>query len=130
MSDKIYRILIVDDDQDILANLSDILNGTLAMRRILRLVGRTRLEKIERLCPSHSECHYDLCLLDFKMPGIDGVELYQQILQFNPKLRAIMVTAYAGDDGVKRAVEAGTWQVLRKPVDIDLLLTTIAEAIH
>ncbi len=129
MSDKIYRILIVDDDQDILANLSDILND-LGYETDTATCGEDAIGKIERLCPSHSECHYDLCLLDFKMPGIDGVELYQQILQFNPKLRAIMVTAYAGDDGVKRAVEAGTWQVLRKPVDIDLLLTTIAEAIH
>jgi CheY-like chemotaxis protein len=63
------------------------------------------------------------------MPGIDGVELYERILEFNPNLRAIMVTAYAGDDGVQRAVDAGTWRVLRKPVDIKKLLHTIVEAI-
>lgn len=60
---------------------------------------------------------------------IDGVQLYKRILEFNPKLRAIMITAYAGDDGVQRALEAGTWKVLRKPVDIQLLLSMIKEAV-
>ena len=61
------------------------------------------------------------------MPGIDGVELYQEIQNYNPKLRAIMITAYAGDDGVQRAVEAGTWKVLRKPVDMEQLIDMIKE---
>lgn len=128
MNKKVYRILIVDDDQDILANLSDILND-LGYETDTATCGEDAIGKVEQFCPSQSQCQYDLCLLDFKMPGIDGVELYERILEFNPKLRAIMVTAFAGDDGIKRAVEAGTWEVLRKPVDISILLDTIAEAI-
>ena len=128
MNNKIYRILIVDDDQDILANLSDILND-LGYETDTATCGEDAIGKVEQFCPNQAQCQYDLCLLDFRMPGIDGVELYQKIRQFNPKLRAIMVTAFAGDDGIKRAIEAGTWQVLRKPVDITLLLETIAAAI-
>ena len=120
--------MIVDDDRDILANLSDILND-IGYETDTATCGEDAIGKVEEFCASEKDCKYDLCLLDFKMPGIDGVELYKRILEFNPKLRAIMVTAYAGDDGIKRAVEAGTWQVLRKPVDIALLLDTIAEAI-
>jgi CheY-like chemotaxis protein len=129
MSDKIYRILIVDDDKDILANLSDILTD-LGYETDTAVCGEDAIGKVEQFCPNQTECRYDLCLLDFKMPGIDGVELYEKILEYNPKLRAIMVTAYAGDDGVQRAIDAGTWQVLRKPVDISQLLSTIAEAIN
>lgn len=129
MNAKIYRILIVDDDRDILANLSDILTD-LGFETDTATCGEDAIGKVEQFCPSQAECRYDLCLLDFKMPGIDGVELYERILEFNPTLRAIMVTAYAGDDGIKRAIDAGTWQVLRKPVDIDLLLNTIDEAIQ
>jgi CheY-like chemotaxis protein len=129
MSDKIYRILIVDDDKDILANLSDILTD-LGYETDTAVCGEDAIGKVEQFCPNQTECRYDLCLLDFKMPGIDGVELYEKILEYNPQLRAIMVTAYAGDDGVQRAVAAGTWQVLRKPVDISQLLSTIAEAIN
>jgi CheY-like chemotaxis protein len=128
MSDKTYRILIVDDDEDILVNLSDILND-LGYKTDTAVCGEDAIGKVEQFCPNQTECRYDLCLLDFKMPGIDGVELYEKILEYNPKLRAIMVTAYAGDDGVQRAVEAGTWQVLRKPVDIEQLLSIIDDAI-
>ena len=127
MSEKVYRILIVDDDQDILANLSDILND-LGYETDTASDGEVAIGKVEQLCPNEESCKFDLCLLDFKMPGMDGVELYQKILEHNPKLRAIMITAYAGDDGIQRAVDAGTWKVLRKPVDIKQLLGTISEA--
>ncbi len=127
MSDKVYRILIVDDDQDILANLSDILTD-LGYDIDTAIDGESAILKIERLCPNSDDCRFDLCLLDFNMPGMDGVELYQKILEHNPKLRAIMITAYAGDNGIQRAVEAGTWKVLYKPVDIRQLLETITEA--
>ena len=128
MSEQVCRILIVDDDQDILANLSDILND-LGYETDTASSGEDAIGKVEQLCPSQDNCRYDLCLLDFKMPGIDGVELYKKILEYNPRLRAIMITAYAGDDGMNRAVEAGTWRVLRKPVDIEELLGLIREAV-
>lgn len=128
MLEKTYRILIVDDDEDILANLADILSD-LGYQTETANCGEDAIGKVEQFCPDQEDCFFDLCLLDFKMPGIDGVELYEKILEFSPKLRAIMITAYAGDDGVQRAVEAGTWKVLRKPVDIKLLLDMIKEAV-
>jgi CheY-like chemotaxis protein len=107
MSEKVYRILIVDDDQDILANLSDILTD-LGYQIDTAPDGEAAMVKVEECCHDAENSQYDLCLLDFKMPGMDGVELYEQILKRSPRLRAIMITAYAGDDGVQRAVDAGT----------------------
>ena len=113
-------ILIVDDDEDITANLADILSDLDYVLDVandgedaMRLVDRNR---------------YDIVLLDFKMPGVDGAELYRQIKQAQPHVVAIMVTAYAGSNGVERAKGAGTWKVLKKPVDIPELLTLIDEA--
>lgn len=128
MSKQALRILIVDDDRDILANLSDILND-LGYQTDTAIDGASAIGKVETLCPNPDNCQYDLCLLDFKMPGMDGVELYKKILVHNPRLRAIMITAYAGDDGIQRAIEAGTWKVLKKPVDIAQLLEVINEAV-
>ena len=121
------RIMIVDDDIDILANLADILED-LGYETDTAASGEIAIEKMMRICPDASDCQYDLCLLDFKMPGMDGADLYERILKINPNLRAIMITAYAGDDGIERARKIGTWKVLRKPVDIEELLSMIRES--
>ncbi len=122
-----YRILIVDDDLDILANLSDILSE-LGYEIITAASGQEALEKLSELDSSESG-RLDLCLLDFKMPGMDGVELLEKIHESRPEVPAIMVTAYAGEDGDRRAMEAGTWKVMRKPVDVRLLIGMIGQAI-
>ena len=127
MADKARRILIVDDDPDILANLADILTD-IGYDTDVAANGEDAIGILTKENSEAASERYDLCLLDFKMPGMDGVELYKKILAHNPELRAIMITAYAGDDGIQRAQDAGTWRVLRKPVDIKLLLEMIGEA--
>lgn len=125
MPGKSQRILIVDDDQDILANLADILNDV-GYETDTAGSAELAIRKIDKVCVNR--CRYDLCLLDFKMPGMDGVELFQQIQQQQPDVRALVITAYAGDDDVRRAEEAGALQVLRKPVDVPHLLSLIDQA--
>jgi len=126
MKSKNARILIVDDDADIRANIADILDD-LGYQTETASDGAVALKK---LCTQSGdpECQYDLCLLDFKMPGMDGAELFERIHQRCPGVRAIMITAYAGDDGVQKALDAGTWKVLKKPVDMGSLIDLIAEA--
>lgn len=122
-----YRILIVDDDLDILANLSDILTE-LGYDIITAASGQEALERLSEADAEDTQ-QLDLCLLDFKMPGMDGVELLEKIHERRPDVPAIMVTAYAGEDGDRRALEAGTWKVMRKPVDVRLLIGMIGQAI-
>lgn len=117
------RILIVDDDVDTLANLHDILSE-LGFEITTASSGPKALNKIKSACPKEKVC-YDLCLLDFKMPEMDGVELFKHIRQIDNGAKAIMITAYAGDDGIERAHQIGTWSVLRKPIEIGELLTEI-----
>ncbi len=125
MSGKSHRILIVDDDPDNLTNLSDILSEK-GYEIETACNGQIALAKIERAI---SDRRFDLCLLDFKMPGMDGVELIEQWQSRDPGLCAIMITAFAGDDGIQRALAAGTWKVLRKPVDMAQLLKMIDQAV-
>ena len=127
MLEKPYRILIVDDDEDCLANLSDILTEQ-GYRTETAVSGSSALGKLQKNCPEE-ERPFDLCLLDFKMPRMDGVEIKKKILAQIPGLRAIMITAFAGEEGVQRAEEVGAWKVLRKPVDIEVLLGLIDEAV-
>ncbi len=127
MTDSRRRILIVDDDADTLTNLSDILTDV-GYETETACDGQSALEKVGIRC-RQDRCRYAVCLLDFKMPGMDGVQLVQELHASFPELPAIMITAFAGDDGVRRALAAGTWKVLRKPVDISDLLLSIDEAV-
>jgi CheY-like chemotaxis protein len=113
-------ILVVDDDADIRCNVKDILDD-LGYRADTAHDGPSALHMVK----NHS---YDVALLDFKMPGMDGATLYAEMKKLRPEIVAIMVTAYAGSDGVSKAKAAGTWKVLRKPVDFAALLPLLEQA--
>ena len=68
-------ILVVDDDVDTCRNLADIL-GDLAYHVEAAHDGPSALELVRRR-------HFDVALLDLKMPGMDGLELYRAILEKN-----------------------------------------------
>ncbi len=122
MPDKPKRILIVDDDRDCLANISDILSD-IGYETVTATDGEIALSKLRRC--EDDLCRFDLALLDFKMPGMDGAVLFRKLTDVCPDLNAIILTAYAGEDGVKRSLDAGTLTVLNKPVDIPSLLSLI-----
>lgn len=120
MSASTKSILIVDDDADIRSNLQDIFCD-LGYRVDSAEDGHAALELV-------ALGSYDVVLLDFQMPGMNGASLYREIKQLRPEIVAIMITAYAGSDGMQQALDAGTWKVLRKPVDVSKLVPMVEEA--
>lgn len=70
---------------------------------------------------------FDVFLLDIKLPGIDGLEVYQHISQKDPAL-SLKVIFMTGDTMSKNILEFVTTtgcQLLRKPFTIDELLTAV-----
>jgi two-component system, NtrC family, response regulator HydG len=112
-------ILIVDDEQDTCASLSDIISD-LGYQVGVAYDGPTALE-LSRRQP------YRLALLDYKMPGMDGVELYGHLKQVRADTVGVLVTAFAADGTLRAAAEAGIRRVLPKPVDFGRLLPLIEE---
>jgi two-component system response regulator HydG len=115
------RILVVDDDPDICQNLSDILSD-LGYHIETAQDGPSALELLSRQ-------HFDIVLLDFKMPGMDGVTLYRKIKEQRAGTVAILLTAFAGPKTTGDALAAGAWKVLAKPVDFPNLLRLVKEAL-
>lgn len=72
---------------------------------------------------------WDAVVTDQTMPGMTGLDLIREIKALRPDLPCILCTGYAQDnlDGAKLR-EAGVFALLRKPVDIDELLGTLARA--
>ncbi len=64
---------------------------------------------------------YDVILLDIKMPGIDGMELLGRIIEIDPAMIVIMITAYASVDTAVQALKQGAFDYVTKPIDPDEL---------
>jgi DNA-binding NtrC family response regulator len=64
---------------------------------------------------------YDVILLDIKMPGIDGMELLSRIIEIDPAMIVIMITAYASVDTAVQALKQGAFDYVTKPIDPDEL---------
>jgi CheY-like chemotaxis protein len=114
-------ILVVDDDPDTCRNIADIL-GDLGYRVDTAPDGPAALELVRKN-------PYDVALLDFRMPGMNGLELYREIRKLRAGTVAIIVSAYTNQATRDEAIGAGAWQVLSKPVDFPKLLGLVDEAL-
>ena len=115
------KLLVVDDEVDTCDNLRDILNDVGFDVDVAH--------SGEEALALFAERHYDVALLDLKMPGMSGLELYQRIKEMGRGTVAIIVTAYATHETAHSALKAGAWKVLTKPVELGRLLDLISEAV-
>jgi CheY-like chemotaxis protein len=115
------RILVVDDDQGNRFALSKVLTG-LGYDVDAAEGGDAALELVRNN-------EYALAVLDYRMPGMDGVELYRRIHQSQPDVVGVFLTAFTTIDTVFPAIEAGVIRVLSKPVDFNELIPIVQETI-
>jgi len=67
----------------------------------------------------------DLVLLDMKIPGMDGLEILQQMKKISPDIRVIIMTAYGELEKIEAAKKLGALAHFAKPFDIVELRQTI-----
>jgi CheY-like chemotaxis protein len=115
-------ILVVDDEPDIRENLRDILSD-LGYAVDTAADGPGALDLVRKKA-------YDVALLDLRMPGMDGLELYRRIKDLRADTVAMIVTAYATDETAQAALEAGAWKIVSKPLDLAFLMRLIEEALE
>jgi NarL family two-component system response regulator LiaR len=70
----------------------------------------------------------DVILMDILMPGMDGIQATQSILQQHPQVKIIILTSYPEDDLVQRSLEAGAIGYVLKNASIDDLADAIRAA--
>jgi DNA-binding NtrC family response regulator len=116
------KILITDDEQQI--------------RRILSVMlsehgfDVAEAESGERAIEVSQEFRPDVALLDINMPGMDGLATLSSLLEQNPKLDCIMMTAYGTIRSAVEAMRRGAFDYLTKPFDNDELLLIINRALE
>lgn len=118
---KAPKILIVDDEQ----SQRDLLSGFLGKRGFevhTAQNGEVALKEYHRIFSP-------LALLDMKMPGMDGIELLTRLKEINPFIQVIVLTAFGSVETAVKAMRAGAFDYLTKPVeDLDELIVKLHRA--
>lgn len=116
MKDKL-KILVVDDEKNIRVSLCDFLRGhgydadyAASADEALDMFARKRI---------------DLVITDYKMPGKDGYALSKALLEKNPGLIVIIMTAYGSIEDAVHTIKYGIYDYLTKPLNTDELLRKI-----
>ncbi len=73
--------------------------------------------------------HYDLVLVDQRMPGLSGMEVQQEIYEKSPDTRTIMITAFGTIDLALDSIHAGASDFLRKPFTAETLRIAVKSAL-
>ena len=115
-------VLIVDDEPDLVElvkltlermNLATAAAGDLATAR--RMLGERRFE---------------LCLADMRLPDGDGLDLVAWIQQHQPQVPVAVITAHGNVETAVRALKAGAFDFVSKPLDLGVLRRLVAVAIR
>jgi DNA-binding NtrC family response regulator len=76
-----------------------------------------------------AEHHFDLALVDIKMPGTDGIELLHRIHEVDPEMVVIIMTGYASVETAVAALKDGAYDYVSKPFDPDDIAHTVHNAL-
>jgi DNA-binding NtrC family response regulator len=116
------RILIVDDEEIVIRSCLRILDGH-GYRVDSAGNGRDALRLVD-------DNAYDLVVLDIMMPGLDGLEVLQQLKEHHPEVDVIMVTGLSQIQTAVKAMKLGAFDYLPKPFDPDELEQVVARALE
>jgi len=116
------RILLVDDHAIVRLGLMTLLNDQPDMEVVGEAsTAREAVKAVEKLQP-------DVTLMDIRLPGEGGIEATRQILAQFPSSRVVMLTSFADDELILRAINAGAVGYVLKQVGNEELLRAIQAA--
>ncbi len=114
------RILLVDDEHKFVA--------ALARRLCLRGIDAEWACSGDEAITMVESGHYDLAVLDVKMPGIGGIELKRKLETLAPNMKYIFLTGHGSDEDFKiGSAEASSY--LSKPIRIEKVIEMIRLAL-
>jgi two-component system OmpR family response regulator len=115
-----FRVLIVDDEPDFVETIVKRLRVKgLEVEGVLN--GRDAIALLDKE-------EFDVCVLDVKMPGMDGIETLSEIKKKNSLMEVIMLTGHGSVESGIRGLQLGAYDYIMKPVPFDDLLQKIAQA--
>jgi len=112
------KILIVDDEKDMLALLKRILSEETEHQVVTEADPTRALELFK-------EKGFDLVITDLKMPKMDGIKLLESIKKVNPDVSVVILTAFATIETAVEAIRKGAYDYITKPFRRERILLTV-----
>ena len=116
------KILIIDDDDQLRKSFHKLLTEEGCVVESAAS-GEAGLKILRQNLP-------DLVILDMRLPGMSGLETFQEIHQIEPKLPVIIMTAYGTTETAIEATKMGAFDYILKPFDIPEMLAVIGKALE
>jgi len=117
-----HTILIVDDESQIRSTLE----GVLADEGYKTLLAESGEECLEVLCHKSA----DVVLLDIWLPGIDGLETLEKLVEQEDHPEVIIISGHGNIEQAVRATKLGAFDFLEKPLSIERTLIVLKNAIE
>ena len=122
MKDKGYKVLVVDDDPEMCALLSDVLKEEgLSVATTGDSLEASKMLKREE---------FDLVITDLKMRGLKGLDLLEETKKVLPLTPVIIITAFGTIESAIQAMKMGAFDYITKPFQMDELKLTIKKALE
>ncbi len=122
-SGKEKKVLIVDDERDMLTLLRKVLTRKTTCEVRMADCGDAALEVVESWLP-------DVVLTDIKMSGMDGLEFLRRLRHFDPTITTIVMTGYGTIEMAVQALKDGAYDFFEKPFDNDQIVHAVSRAVE
>jgi DNA-binding NtrC family response regulator len=117
------QILIVDDEVDMLALLAMIITEQTTHKAATT---NNPLEVPHLI----QEGTFDLLIADLKMPGMDGIELINEVRKIDKSIPILIITAYGSIESAENAINKGAYDYITKPFRKEQILIAINRALE
>ncbi len=114
-------LLVVDDEPNIAFTISETLT-TDRLRVVSAANAREGIEQVRNRRP-------DAVLLDVRLPDMSGLDAFQRIHEYDPRVPVIIMTAFATTEVAIEAMRRGAFDYFVKPVDLGVLRQVVARAV-
>ncbi len=116
------KVLLVDDEPDLLEAIQDAICDYFedvytanSVKQAIEILGSKKV---------------DVVLSDFRMPGQDGLDLRNYVIQNHPSVTFFMLTGYANDPKIMEALKSEKFTVLDKPVHPSIIVDRIQSSLY
>ena len=118
------RVLVVDDDADLLASTCEWLSAT-----GFEVEGMALGSEALRVLGAQASTMPDVLVTDIRMPGLDGIAVLEGVLRLDPDTPVVLLTGHGDIALAVKAMRAGAHDFLEKPYDADHLVAVLDRAI-